>query len=113
MLSMTQRFGGPKSHPSRRNRGHHALLTGCERLEGRTLLSADPGWVVQGASTGHAVGRAVALDGANNAYVAGYFSGSLDLSGDGSADLTSMGGTQDGYVSKYAPDGVFLWATRI
>src|SRR5262245_26874663 len=103
MLSMTRRRGGPKSHSSRRKRGRHTLLTGCERLEGRTLLSTAPGWVVQGASTGHTVGRAVAVDSAGNAYVAGSFSGSLDLSGDGSVDLTSAGGTEDGYVSKYAP----------
>jgi hypothetical protein len=76
------------------------------------LLSADPGWAIQAGGTSTDVGEAVAVDGLDNAYLAGRFSGAADLNGDGSVDLTS-GGDTDGFVAKYSSDGTLLWASRV
>lgn len=55
-------------------------------------------------------GRAVALDGAGNAYITGYFSGTVDFDpGSGMATLTTAGGN-DIFLAKYDPSGSYVWA---
>lgn len=50
----------------------------------------------------------VDVDAAGSTFVAGYFSGTINLGG---ADLTSAGNT-DIFVAKYSPGGTHLWSQR-
>jgi hypothetical protein len=54
------------------------------------------------------VGRALAVDGSGNVYVAGKFAGSADF---GPVNHTAAG-EADGFVAKVSPGGAVLWASR-
>jgi hypothetical protein len=63
-----------------------------------------------GQGTEDAMGS-VELDGAGNVYVGGrYASTNCDFNPGGTPDLHSTNGGQDGFISKFAPDGTFQWA---
>jgi hypothetical protein len=66
-------------------------------------------WVKSFGSTGTDGGSAVAVDSAGNIYLAGYFSGTINL---GSGSLTSVG-SQNMVLAKYSAAGVLQWAERI
>ncbi|MDT9191196.1 MAG: hypothetical protein P5681_26120, partial [Limnospira sp. PMC 894.15] len=57
-------------------------------------------------------GNGIAVDDAGNVYATGGFSGSIDINGDGTADLVSAGRT-DAYIAKFNRDGTLVWAQSI
>ncbi|MEM1093877.1 MAG: SBBP repeat-containing protein [Bacteroidota bacterium] len=64
-------------------------------------------------ATASDVGRGIALDGANNIYVVGYFQGTADFDfGAGTQDRTSAGST-DIFVASYDANGAFRFAHHI
>jgi hypothetical protein len=54
----------------------------------------------------------IAVDGANNIYIAGEFSGTVDFDPIGTFNLTSAG-NNDVFVSKLTAAGAFVWAKRM
>ena len=64
-------------------------------------------------SIGPDFARAVATDASGNAYVAGYFSGSVDFDAGGGATVRSANGVYDISVASYAADGSFRWVYTI
>ncbi|MCC6556883.1 MAG: hypothetical protein IT372_28345, partial [Polyangiaceae bacterium] len=65
-------------------------------------------WSKRFGGAGDQRGASVALDGAGNAFLAGYFAGSLDLGGGG---LQSAGG-DDLFVAKLDGSGNHVWSKR-
>ncbi|NET45678.1 DUF4347 domain-containing protein, partial [Okeania sp. SIO2B3] len=57
-------------------------------------------------------GWGIATDSNGNVWTTGYFSGSIDIDGDGNNDLTSNG-DEDSYVAKFDSNGNFLFAQNI
>src|SRR5437879_1166437 len=70
--------------------------------------SGAPLWVKQVGSSGFDKGTAIAVDGASNVLVTGYFNGTVNF---GLGTVTSAGGP-DVFVVKYTPQGAPLWAKR-
>jgi len=64
-------------------------------------------------STGPDYATGVATDAAGNAYVAGYFSGSVDFDAGSGATVRSASGPYDISVASYALDGSFRWVYTI
>ncbi len=62
-------------------------------------------WVKTFGDTSDDVGYSVAVDSNDNAYVAGYFAGTVDFGG---GTVTSSG-PADIFLAKYSPDGTCLW----
>lgn len=60
-----------------------------------------------GSSSYSDVGTGIAVDGKGNAYLTGYFAGSVDF---GSTKLSSTDGSTDLFVAKMDKDGNWLWA---
>ncbi|MDT9191152.1 MAG: SBBP repeat-containing protein, partial [Limnospira sp. PMC 894.15] len=58
-------------------------------------------------------GNGIAVDDAGNVYATGGFSGSIDINGDGTADLVSAGWEGDAYIAKFNRDGALVWAQSI
>ncbi len=59
-------------------------------------------------------GFGVDLDHNGNVYIAGFYKNSADFNpGSGSAILTSVANSRDGFVAKYDSSGGFLWANSI
>ena len=97
-----------------RRRFRHPLegIAGIERLEDRSLLSADFGFAAVFGSSGHDFGQDVAADPAGNVYATGFFNGTVDFDpGPGTFNLSSAG-SADIYVSKLDSAGNFVWAKR-
>ncbi|MBO1351440.1 MAG: SBBP repeat-containing protein, partial [Hormoscilla sp. GUM202] len=57
-------------------------------------------------------GLGIATDSNGNAWATGYFSGSIDIDGDGNDDLTSNG-LKDAYVAKFDSNGTLAFALNI
>jgi hypothetical protein len=55
----------------------------------------------------------VVTDPAGNAFVAGYFAGSVDFDGSGSATVRTASGPYDISIASYASDGSFRWVFTI
>ena len=66
-------------------------------------------WAVQAGGPDFDYGTGIALDGAGNAYLSGYFYGTATF---GSQSLVASGGESDAdiFVAKLDPDGNWLWA---
>ncbi len=99
---------------SRKSRGmHKARRLRVEQLENRLLLTADFDWAIGIGSSGDDGVYGVSTDASGNAYVAGWFSGTVDFApGADSHTLTSAGGT-DSFAAKYSPGGALIWASRM
>jgi len=66
-----------------------------------------------GSTTNGERGNSIALDGAGNCYITGYFYGTTDFDpGPGIANITSIGQT-DIFIAKYDANGNYLWAKGI
>ena len=80
------------------------------------LVGASPdfGWALNsGAAIQEAAAQAVVLDDAGNAYIAGYFGGTVDFDpGPGEFNLTSAGDA-DVFVAKYSAEGALVWAKNV
>jgi len=81
-----------------------------ETLEDRCLPTSTLfGYAVDiGGAGATVIANAVATDNAGNAYVTGYFQGTVNF--DATHQLTSSGGSQNAFVAKYSSSGVLLWA---
>lgn len=66
-------------------------------------------WVVKAGGTSDERGNSVCIDNAGNAYITGYFQGTINFGG--GTTLTSAG-SQDVFVAKYNNAGVLQWARR-
>jgi hypothetical protein len=65
-------------------------------------------WSVSAGGTGNDEGFGIAVDGAGNVYVTGYFTGTATF---GSHTLTAIGDS-DIFVAKLNPSGTWLWAVK-
>jgi hypothetical protein len=65
-------------------------------------------WARTWGATGYDACRRVAADDSGNVYVAGLFNGSVDFDPGPGEDIHS--GSYDFFLSKFDPDGTFLWA---
>ncbi|MDD4309823.1 MAG: SBBP repeat-containing protein, partial [Candidatus Cloacimonetes bacterium] len=65
-------------------------------------------WVVRAGGIGYDRGIGIAVDGAGNAYLTGWFYGTADF---GAYTLNSSG-DRDIFAAKLDPDGNFLWAIQ-
>ncbi len=81
-------------------------------LWGHSFGGPDDGASFTKNSTHYDEGLDLDFDKEGNAYVVGRFNGIIDLDPTTNQFLISSEGT-DGYVAKYSPDGVLLWAFRI
>jgi hypothetical protein len=82
-----------------------------QQLEDRTV----PSWLAQIGGTGSvSVFTKQDMDAAGNLYVCGNYARTTDFDpGPGTTPhMTTSGDLQDGFVAKYSPDGVLLWAKR-
>ncbi len=87
------------------------VFAGCCLITGSMTANAqDLKWVkgIGGAGTDYS--NAVALDGAGNIYVTGYFSQTADFNPGGSGGTLTVAGSTDIFLAKYAPNGDYLWA---
>lgn len=68
-------------------------------------------WVSTAGGSGPDNGLGIAIDGAGNSYVTGYFKGSADFDGDGQPDVTAAGGTNDDdvFIARYDDTGALQW----
>jgi hypothetical protein len=69
-------------------------------------------WVRRAGGTGENQGHDVALDGAGNVYITGFFNGGADFDDDGIDDVTSTGSAGDLFVAKYDGVGALVWVRR-
>ncbi len=70
-------------------------------------------WAKRAGGTDYDYGFGIAVDGAGNSYVTGYFYDSVTFSPDEANETTlTSAGFADIFVAKYAPDGALLWAKR-
>ncbi|MDJ1183547.1 DUF4347 domain-containing protein [Roseofilum casamattae] len=69
-------------------------------------------WATQVGGSSADQGYGIRTDSQGNVYATGYFSGSIDLDGDGAVDLTSAG-VEDAYIAKYSSDGTLTWAVEV
>lgn len=67
-------------------------------------------WVRHATQAAGDTRAAVAVDGAGNAYLTGYFSGTLTFVGSGVAPFTAGAGVTDSYLAKFDLQGNLLWA---
>jgi hypothetical protein len=65
-------------------------------------------WVYGYGGTGTDIGSVIAMDGSDNIYVAGVFTGSASFGG---STLTNAGGT-DLFLAKYSSAGIHQWSVR-
>ncbi len=69
------------------------------------------GWAIGIGAGSNDFGLSVKSDASGNAYVTGYFNGSVDFDpGNGTALLTAPGVGSDIFIAKYNPAGNFVWA---
>ncbi len=103
-----------KSHRSAaRTRNNNRHWLGVERLEDRLLLAANFDFAVGFGGSAIDAGADVATDAAGNAYVVGFFGGTVDFDpGAGETELTSTG-PSDIFIVKFSLAGVLLWAKQI
>jgi hypothetical protein len=114
-------MGARHGHTSSERRWRLARLALALLAAFGPLLSGGPAVPIVQAATlgyGHSFGtdginnaQAVVLDPNGNAYLAGFFTGTVDF-GPGTAptSLTSAGGSQDAFVAKLDPSGRLIWA---
>ncbi len=110
---MSLRF--PIVRPRRRPRGSSSSLSrrlAVEALETRNLLAVDFTTAVGFGAPSLSAG-AIAVDSSGNSFVAGFFSGSVNLNpGQGGTTLTATG-NRDAYLAEYSKTGSLLWAKDI
>lgn len=68
-------------------------------------------WVVTFGGTQGDGANAVAVDGAGNVVVAGFFTGTVDMDPGPGETMVSAGGNDDMVLAKYDANGMLLWAT--
>lgn len=110
------RLGRGFDRRARRRGGvcHSRRLLRHEPLEDRRLLSTTPGWLV---TAGPATVWNQTLDDANNVFITGEFSGTVDFDPNGShpgdSDILTSAGKGDVFVAKYEPDGSLAWVRQM
>jgi hypothetical protein len=67
------------------------------------------GWTKTFGGAGDDFPGATVVDAAGNILVAGYFNGVVNFNPGGSVDSRTSNGKRDCFLSKFAPDGTFLW----
>jgi hypothetical protein len=85
-----------------------------EPLESRWVPSVTLASAYSLGEPGDDGGTSIATDSAGNYYVAGQFSGTIDLDpGPGQTLLTAVGSDMNDFIAKYSPSGTPLWAQRL
>lgn len=70
-------------------------------------------WAKQLGGTGDSYSRGIAIDGSENVYTTGHFTGTMDFDpGPGTYNLTALG-VRDIFVSKLDQNGNFIWAKQM
>jgi hypothetical protein len=60
------------------------------------------------------IGNSIAIDGTGNAYITGYFIGTVDFDpGAGTANLIGPSGINNAPVAKYSSTGIYVWAKAL
>jgi len=93
-------------------RSKKSLLVMCLIMGGITATAQTQtfAWVKGMGGSDNEQGNRVAVDGAGNVYVTGFFKGTADFDpGTGTANLTSAG-NQDIFLAKYDAAGNYVWA---
>ncbi|AEA45312.1 T9SS type A sorting domain-containing protein [Fluviicola taffensis] len=71
-------------------------------------------WLKKAGSTGIDQSTSMALDASGNIYIAGTFAGTVDFDPSAAtANLTSVGGTNNMFFAKYSSSGNYIWAKSI
>lgn len=70
-------------------------------------------WVKSIAISGASNTKHFFLDAANNIYIAGRFSGTVDLDPSGNTYNITSNGSDDGYIAKYTNTGDFVWGFNL
>ncbi len=119
MKTITQKSQVSNLKSRIRSRRHSALASRrplFERLEERTVLAFSFGSAFQIGSPRAEGSVSIDRDESGNVYISGDFQDTVDLNpGPGTYSLTSLDETNDyydGFVAKYSPAGVLLWATQ-
>lgn len=90
---------------------------GVQQLETREVPAVDFASALGTGSTGSDGAFDVATDTVGNAVMVGYFKGTVDFDPAavhaGDSDIRTAGGDGDAFVTKYAPDGSFLWVRQM
>ena len=66
-------------------------------------------WIVQAGGSGHDEGTDIALDGAGNAYVTGWFTDSATFASTDGSSKTVTGFSETVFLAKYSSSGVLAW----
>ncbi len=70
-------------------------------------------WLYNAGGTGADKGQSVTTDASGNAYITGYFTGTVDFDpGAGTDSKTSNGGSQDIFLTKINADGTYGWTKQ-
>ncbi len=94
-----------KFHPAQA-----ASQTLSSALAASTNLSATVySWVKTWGGSSDEVGAGLAVDGAGNVYVSGYFNGTVDLDPGPGVDSHTSNGGRDVFLSKFDANGNFIW----
>jgi len=72
-------------------------------------------WVTQIGSSGYDAGNGITTDSSGNLIATGFFSGNIDLDGNGTDDLTTLANNSNkqAYIAKYNNDGSLSWANQV
>lgn len=93
---------------------HAPLLSLAQDL---ARIAPDPVWVRAITGQRNVLGRALAVDGTGNVFVAGQFDGESREPGFplnfGSTNFSGLNTVPDGFVAKYGPDGTLAWARKL
>lgn len=70
-------------------------------------------WATSASDTGNSVGLGIASDAAGHSYVTGYFHDTATFGAGEANETVLQAASTDVFVTKFAPDGSLIWATKV